>query len=56
MIVAKVWPLAARLTGKSIVYAPTADTSLEKAHVDGTPTQNVTPISSSTYYQCRARI
>jgi hypothetical protein len=38
-----------RPTGKSIVYAPTAESSLKKAHLDGTPTQDVTPLSSSTY-------
>ena len=38
-----------RPTGKSIVYAPSADTSLDKVHVDGTSTQDVTPLSSSTY-------
>jgi hypothetical protein len=36
-------------TGKSIVYARTADTSLEKVLVAGTATQDVTPLSSSTY-------
>ena len=38
-----------RPTGKSIVYAPTAESSLKKVHLDGTPTQDVTPFSSSTY-------
>jgi hypothetical protein len=38
-----------RPTGKSIVYAPTADKRLEKVQVDGTPTQDVTPLKSSTY-------
>jgi len=38
-----------RPTGKSIVYAPTAGTSLAKMHLDGTKTQDVTPLPSSTY-------
>ena len=37
-----------RPTGKSIVYAPTADTSLEKVLIDGTR-QHVTPLESSRY-------
>jgi hypothetical protein len=35
--------------GKSIVYAPGAGTRLKKIHVDGTPTDDVTPLSSATY-------
>jgi hypothetical protein len=38
-----------RPTGKSIVLAPSADTRLTKTHLDGTRTQDVTPISSSAY-------
>jgi hypothetical protein len=38
-----------RPTGKSIVYAPTADSTLDKVHLDGTSTHDVTPLSSSTY-------
>jgi hypothetical protein len=38
-----------RPTGKSIVLAPSADTSLRKVHVDGTRTQDVTPTTSSAY-------
>ena len=38
-----------RPTGRSMVYAPTAASSLKKVHLDGTPTQDVTPFSSSTY-------
>jgi hypothetical protein len=38
-----------RPTGKSIVYAPGAGTSLEKVHLDGAATQDVTPLPSSTY-------
>ncbi len=38
-----------RPTGKSIVYAPTADTSLEKVLLDGAPSQHVTPLESSRY-------
>ncbi len=37
-----------RPTGTSIVYAPTAGTSLIKMHLDGTA-QDVTPLPSSTY-------
>lgn len=37
-----------RPTGKSIVYAPTADTTLEKVLIDGTA-QHVTPLESSKY-------
>lgn len=40
-----------RPTGKSLVYAPAADTSLKKVHLDGTKTQNVTPIASPKYLQ-----
>jgi hypothetical protein len=38
-----------RPTGKSIVYAPAAGTSLEKVHLDGTANQDVTPLPASTY-------
>ena len=38
-----------RPTGKSIVYAPDGGTRLEKMHLDGTATQDVTPLPSSTY-------
>ena len=38
-----------RPTGKSIVYAPEGRASLAKVLVDGTPPQDVTPLSSSTY-------
>jgi hypothetical protein len=38
-----------RPTGKSIVYAPTAGTSLKKVHVNGAPTQDVTPLPASKY-------
>ena len=38
-----------RPTGKSIVYAPGAGTSLEKVHLDGTANEDVTPLSASTY-------
>jgi hypothetical protein len=38
-----------RPTGKSIVYAPDDGTSLEKVHIDGTPTLDVTPLPASTY-------
>jgi hypothetical protein len=38
-----------RPTGKSIVYAPGPGTSLEKVHLDGTRSQDVTPLPSSTY-------
>lgn len=38
-----------RPTGKSIVYAPPADSRLTKAHLDGKRSQDVTPISSSAY-------
>ena len=38
-----------RPTGKSLVFAPSTDTSLKKAHLDGTRTQDVTPIPSSAY-------
>jgi hypothetical protein len=38
-----------RPTGKSIVYAPAPGTSLKKVHLDGTPTQDVTPLGPSTY-------
>jgi hypothetical protein len=38
-----------RPTGKSIVYAPTADTSLEKVLLDGAPNQHVTPLPTSKY-------
>ena len=38
-----------RPTGKSIVLAPSAETRLRKAHLDGTRTQDVTPIPSSAY-------
>jgi hypothetical protein len=38
-----------RPTGKSIVYAPIDGTSLEKAHIDGSPSSDVTPLPSSTY-------
>jgi hypothetical protein len=37
-----------RPTGKSIVYAPTADMSLEKVLIDGTA-QHVTPLEASRY-------
>jgi hypothetical protein len=38
-----------RPTGTSIVYAAGAGTSLHKVHVNGAPTQDVTPLPSSTY-------
>ena len=38
-----------RPTGKSIVYAPGAGTTLEKVHLDGTANQDVTPLPGSTY-------
>lgn len=38
-----------RPTGKSIVYAPIDGTSLVKAHIDGSPTSDVTPLERSTY-------
>jgi hypothetical protein len=38
-----------RPTGKSIVFAPSAGATLRKAHLDGTRTQDVTPIPSSAY-------
>jgi WD40 repeat protein len=38
-----------RPTGKSIVYAPGADTSLKKLHIDGAPTQDISPLSSSKH-------
>jgi hypothetical protein len=38
-----------RPTGKSIVFAPSAEARLRKAHLDGTRTQDVTPIPSSAY-------
>lgn len=38
-----------RPTGKSIVFAPSAETRLTKTHLDGTRNQDVTPISSSAY-------
>jgi hypothetical protein len=38
-----------RPTGKSILFAQTAGTKLMKAHLDGTRTQDVTPIPSSGY-------
>jgi hypothetical protein len=38
-----------RPTGKSIVYASAAGTSLKKVHIDGSPTQDVSPLKSSTY-------
>ena len=38
-----------RPTGKSLVFAPAANGSLKKAHLDRTRTQDVTPISSSAY-------
>ena len=38
-----------RPTGKSIVYAADDGTSLEKVHLDGTRTQNVTPLGTSKY-------
>jgi hypothetical protein len=38
-----------RPTGKSIVFAPPADTRLTKVHLDGTRNQDVTPTSSSAY-------
>jgi hypothetical protein len=38
-----------RPTGKTIVYAPTAGDALQKLNVDGSPTQDVTPMHGSTY-------
>jgi hypothetical protein len=38
-----------RPTGKSIVYVPARNTTLAKVLVDGTSTQDVTPLPSSTY-------
>lgn len=38
-----------RPTGKSIVYAPIDGTSLVKAHIDGSPASDVTPLERSTY-------
>lgn len=38
-----------RPTGKAIVYAPAAGTSLQKLSIDGTPIQDVTPLSLSRY-------
>jgi hypothetical protein len=38
-----------RPTGKSLVYAPVAGTSLEKVLVDGSPVQHVTPLESTRY-------
>jgi hypothetical protein len=38
-----------RPTGKSIVFAPSADSKLTKTHLDGTRAQDVTPMSSAAY-------
>jgi len=38
-----------RPTGKSIVFAPGDGTRLEKAHLDGAPIEDVTPLPSSRY-------
>jgi hypothetical protein len=38
-----------RPTGTSIVYVPTNGASLKKIHLDGTRTQDVTPLKSSRY-------
>lgn len=38
-----------RPTGTSLVYAPAADKSLKKVHLDGTKTQDVTPIKLPKY-------
>jgi hypothetical protein len=38
-----------RPTGKSIVFAPTTDTSLEKVLIDGSPNQHVTPLEATRY-------
>jgi hypothetical protein len=38
-----------RPTGKTIVYAATGDTVLQKLSVDGSPTQDVTPLQGSKY-------
>jgi len=47
-----------RPTGKSIVYAPTAGTSLDKMHIDGTSNQDVTPIwpSATTFASTYLRV
>jgi hypothetical protein len=36
-------------TGTSIVFAPKDGASLKKVHLDGTPTEDVSPIASATY-------
>jgi hypothetical protein len=38
-----------RPTGKSIVFASANDTALEKAHLDGTPVEDVNPLEGATY-------
>jgi hypothetical protein len=38
-----------RPTGKTIVYAATGDVALQKVSVDGSPTQDVTPLQGSKY-------
>lgn len=38
-----------RPTGKTIVYASTGDVVLQKVNLDGTPTQDVTPLQGTKY-------
>jgi hypothetical protein len=45
-VVAAEW---SRPTGKTIVYAPGAGSSLKKVQLNGAPTQDVTPVPSATY-------
>lgn len=38
-----------RPTGRAILYAPRAGASLKKLHINGAPTQDVTPVPSAAY-------